>query len=113
MVNRIKALCKDAGITIQQLEKDLGMGNGAISKWENSVPKADRLYKVATYFGVTMEYLLTGKENPAEQVGRTETDNMIIDILSRVDPSVRQSVLDFLVSLESRLSNSDADQAGT
>lgn len=113
MVGRIKALCKKNGITIQQLEKDLGMGNAAISKWDKSSPKADNLYKVATYFGVTMEYLLTGKENPAERVGGTETDNMIIDILSRVDPSVRQSVLDFLVSLESRLSNSDAGQAET
>lgn len=61
MVNRIKTLCRDAGITIQQLEKDLGMGNGAISKWENSVPKADRLYKVAERLNVSAEYLLTGK----------------------------------------------------
>lgn len=113
MVSRIRSLCEARGITVAQLEREVIISNGSISKWDKSSPKADNLYKVATYFGVTMEYLLTGKENPAERVGGTETDNMIIDILSRVDPSVRQSVLDFLVSLESRLSNSDAGQAET
>ena len=100
MVNRIKALCRDAGITIQQLEKDLGMGNGAISKWEKSVPKADSLYKVSQRLNVSMEYLLTGIEKPADKLSGSDVDYEIIQVLSEVSPDVRQSVLDFLKSLK-------------
>ena len=55
----IKQLCKEKGISISQLEKDLDYGNGSLTK-----PKAissDRLYKIARYFDVQMEYLITGK----------------------------------------------------
>lgn len=42
-----------------QLENDLEYGNGSLAKAKSM--SADRLYKVAQYFGVSMEYLITGK----------------------------------------------------
>lgn len=100
MVNRIKALCKERGITIAKLEKDLILGNGSVSKWNSSSPKADTLYNVAEYFGVTMEYLLTGKEKPTEIIGGSAEDMELIQKLSDVSPEIRQSILNLLTSLE-------------
>jgi len=36
-----------------------------LSQWKNgrSTPKVDKLQKIADYFGVTIDYLLNGKEN--------------------------------------------------
>ena len=39
------------------------------SDWKNgrSNPKLDKLQKIADYFGVTVDYLMTGKEEPKEK----------------------------------------------
>ena len=60
-LERIKALCDAKGITISQLEKDLGYGNGSLAKSKSI--KADRLFEIAEYFDTTMDYLYDGKEN--------------------------------------------------
>ena len=55
----INQLCKGKGISLAQLEKELDYGNGSLAKSKNM--SADRMYKIAQYFGVSMEYLMTGK----------------------------------------------------
>lgn len=64
----IKQMCAGSGISIAQLENELGYGNGSIAKAKNM--SADRIYQIAQYFGVSMEYLMTGKTI-------NETDNEI------------------------------------
>ncbi len=55
---KIKELCKQKGISINQLEKEAGLTNGSISKWNNHMPQADRLKAVADVLKVKMEKLL-------------------------------------------------------
>jgi transcriptional regulator with XRE-family HTH domain len=59
-VEIIRKLCKERGVPVSQVENDLGYGNGSISKSKNM--SADRAYQIAKYFGVSVEYLMTGKE---------------------------------------------------
>ena len=58
-IDIIRQLCSKKGISISQLENELEYGNGSIAKSKNM--SADRMYKIAQYFGVSVEYLLTGK----------------------------------------------------
>ena len=58
-IDIIKQLCSNKGISVSQLESDLGYGNGSVAKSKNM--SADRMYQIAKYFGVSMEYLVTGK----------------------------------------------------
>ena len=60
--DKIKELCVRNGTTIQKLEETLNIGNGVISRWDKSSPKADNLKKVADYFGVTLDYLMSDEE---------------------------------------------------
>ena len=62
LYERIETLRKSKNISQGKLEKELGFSNGSISKWKNSTPTTERLQKLADYFGVTVEYLLTGEE---------------------------------------------------
>ena len=55
----IKQLCKDRNITIAQLEQELDYGNGSIAKSKGNM-SADRMFQIAKYFKVPMEYLMTG-----------------------------------------------------
>lgn len=64
--DRIKALAESSGKTIAAVEKDLGIGNGTIGRWDTSAPSADKLSAVADYFDVSVDYLL-GRE-PSDEV---------------------------------------------
>lgn len=71
---RIESLRKSQGLSQGKLEKQLGFSNGSISKWKNSTPKVERLQKLADFFGVSVEYLMTGKED--EQKKKDNTDDL-------------------------------------
>ena len=68
---RIESLRKSQGLSQGKLEKQLGFSNGSISKWKNSTPKVERLQKLADFFGVSVEYLMTGKENEQKEKDNT------------------------------------------
>lgn len=59
--DRVKNLANLRDISIPDLEKKCGFGNGTIGKWDGSVPNALKLSLVANELDTTMEYLLTGK----------------------------------------------------
>lgn len=56
--SRIKEFCSKRGISIYRLEKELGFSSCSICKWNVSVPSAEKLQKVADYFGVPISYFL-------------------------------------------------------
>lgn len=62
MYQKIKDLCEKNNISVYQLEKELGLSTGSVSKWEKSIPRADTLLKVAKHFNVSINYLLSDKE---------------------------------------------------
>ena len=51
-------LCKEKGISIARLERETGIGNGTIGRWEKSSPSVDNAKKVADFFGVTLDSLM-------------------------------------------------------
>ena len=69
---RIKSLAEKRGMGLATIDSALGFGNGTIGKWGKSAPSADKLKMVADYFGVTVDYLLTGEEVKKEKPFQTE-----------------------------------------
>lgn len=55
---RIKELCQSNGITIAELERELGFSNSTIRKWGQVSPSVDKIIKVANRFDVSVDYLL-------------------------------------------------------
>lgn len=64
MVERMRYLCKKRGINFKKLEIELHLGNGSLAKSSDKM-QCGRLKQVADYFGVTMEYLMTGQDPAA------------------------------------------------
>ena len=58
LVDKIRALCEERGMTIAALERELGFGNGVIARWEKHNPRVSAVKTVADYFGVTVDSLL-------------------------------------------------------
>ena len=62
MKQRIKDLCQKHGISMNALEKKLGLGIGYISKLGKTVPSTKKIQLIADYFQVSVDYIMTGKE---------------------------------------------------
>ena len=58
MVNRIKTLAKDRGLTILQVEELCNIGKNSIYNWDTSQPAVDKVKRVADLLGVTVDELL-------------------------------------------------------
>lgn len=57
MYRKIKDLCNSAGITITGLESKLGFARGSLSKIDNHKLSAEKLQKIADYFGIRVDWL--------------------------------------------------------
>ena len=57
------------GATAYQVAKATGISTATLTNWKKGryTPKQDKLQKIADYFGVTVEYLMTGKNEPKEK----------------------------------------------
>lgn len=74
----IKILSRKKGLSINQLEKTLGLSKGSLCRIDTNRPSVDRLQKIADFFEVSLDYLMTGKEEPKsnapELTARDERD---------------------------------------
>lgn len=55
ILKRISQLCKERGISIARLERETGISNGTIGRWDVSSPSVNNLAAVANYFGVSID----------------------------------------------------------
>ena len=62
--SRIFALLKEQGKTQTALATHIGIRVATVSAWkaQNTDPSANLLEKIAEFFGVSVDYLVTGKE---------------------------------------------------
>lgn len=54
----VAQLCGEHHITLTELERRLGFGQGSIGKWKDSTPKVDKIIAIANYFHVSTDYLM-------------------------------------------------------
>lgn len=90
LIQLIKELANEEGISLAELERRTGLSSGSITKWGKSSPSADKLQKIADHFDVSVDYLLgrTSKRNYYDLTERDELDiqkelQMMIDDLSK------------------------------
>lgn len=58
LVKTIKNTCKNFGITVAQLEKELGYSPSLISRWVKTSPSIDKIVEIADYFNVPIDELI-------------------------------------------------------
>lgn len=75
IVEKIRMLCNEKSMTIAELERNVGLGAGTVSRWNVRVPGVDKVQKVADYFSVTTDYLLGRVDIP-----NWATEQNVLDI---------------------------------
>ena len=73
MYEVFEQLLQKHGVTPYKVAKEAGVTQTALSNWKSgrSTPSSKTLQKVADYFGVTVDYLMTGRN---ELTARDERD---------------------------------------
>lgn len=68
MYENFSKLLQLKGVTPYKVSKETGVSQSTLSDWKRglSTPKQDKLQKIADYFNVSLEYLMTGKEKDNE-----------------------------------------------
>lgn len=69
MYDVFEQLLQKHGITAYKVSKDTGVTQTSLSNWKagRNTPSAKTLQKIADYFGVSVDYLMTGKEDVKEK----------------------------------------------
>ena len=64
MYEIFEQLLKNNNVTAYKVTKETGVTQSTLSDWKRgrSTPKSDNMKKIADYFGVTVDYLMTGKK---------------------------------------------------
>ena len=93
---RIRALRRSKKLTQAQLAKIVGVSSPAVTEWEKDgyLPKAASLEAIANEFGVTAEYILTGKTTGS-------LDNNIVPVTSKLLPVLSWVQAGSMTSVES------------
>ena len=119
----IKHLCDEHGIALTALEKELGFGRGSLGKLKSSGTSANRLQKIADYFGVSIEYLMTGDEKEggekyylneettkmAQDIFENKELRMLFDTARDAEPEDLQAVHNMLLALKRKERGSTDD----
>lgn len=69
MYEIFEQLLQKYGITPYKISKETGITQSTLSDWKRgiSTPKQDKLQKIADYFGVSLAYIVSGKEEPVKK----------------------------------------------
>lgn len=100
MLDIIRKLCQEKGITVTQLETEIGISKNSIYRWQANKPSIDKVQKVAAYFGVTTSELLgeDTKKDPA-QSAESLTDGFI-NLYASLSPEQQAKVEAFAKFLQ-------------
>ena len=92
----IASFRKSANLTQAELAKNLNVSDKPVSKWESGrgYPEITQLHALAQFFGVSVDYLLTGERN-----GITVAGSIIVDTVKNISTYPEKGMLSIISSL--------------
>lgn len=116
MYSIFEELLQKHGVSTYKVSKETGIAQSVFSSWKNgiSTPKQDKMQKIADYFNVSLEYLMTGKEKEggekyylndetakmAQDIFENKELRMLFDTARDAEPEDLQAVHNMLLALK-------------
>ena len=96
-------LCRDNGIFPNNVAKEIGVSSGSITLWKKgTVPQGATLQKIASYFNVSVDYLLGNAPPPEEEKSPAELHQELAELWEQLDEAGREEAMRYLEYLRSR-----------
>lgn len=109
-------LLQKFGVTAYKVSKATGISQSSLSDWKlgKVTPKTDNMKKIADYFGVSLEYLMTGKEKEggetyylnedttkiAQDIFENKELRLLFDTARNAEPEDLKAVHNMLLALK-------------
>ena len=103
----LSKLCTKKGISITQLTVMLGISKSNVTNWKNgSIPKSDKIQQIASYFGVSTDYLL-GNETEGKSLDEQlkGIDFALHSESKELTDGEKQDVLNFVKFIKAKREN--------
>lgn len=98
MYEIFEQLLQKYGVSAYKVAKETGVTQSTLSDWKRgrSTPKSENMKKLADYFGVSIDYLMTGKEETEKEPQLKPKDEKDIkNILANTEQLLKQDGLMF------------------
>lgn len=98
MYEIFEQLLQKYGVSAYKVSKATGVTQSTLSDWKRgrSTPKSENMKKLADYFGVSIDYLMTGKEESQKEPQLKPKDEKDIkNILANTEQLLKQEGLMF------------------
>lgn len=98
MYEIFQKLLKEHGLTAYRVAKETGVTTATLTSWKQGkyTPKPEKMQKIADYFGVSLTYLMTGKEETEKEPKLKPKDQKDInEILANTEQLLKQDGLMF------------------
>jgi transcriptional regulator with XRE-family HTH domain len=92
---------------VKELAEKTGINKRTLDNYltgHNSVPAADLAVKIADALGVTVEYLITGRDSRSEKLLQPE-ERKLLSLFEILDDKDKQIVMTMIESMASRYAN--------
>ena len=113
MYEIFEKLCEQRNVTPYKVSKATGISRTTLSDWKSGKYqlKHEKLQKIADYFGVSVEYLTTGKQPSgyylndetakiAQQIFENPNLRALFDVSADATPDDLKMVADFMMRLK-------------
>lgn len=98
MYEIFEQLLQKYGVSSYKVAKETGVTQSTLSDWKRgrSTPKSENMKKLADYFGVSIDYLMTGKDDSIKEPKLNAKDEKdIMNILANTKQLLKQDGLMF------------------
>lgn len=91
-------LLNEKGVTAYKVGKATGIAPSTFTDWKTgrSAPKQEKLQKIADYFGVTLDYLMTGEER--DYLYSDENSDLLVTFTRKLksDPTFAERITRYM-----------------
>lgn len=100
--DRMKECMKSKGVTVEQMMKDVFGPHATVNQYQSIKTRglyfrADDTLAFANYFGVSVEWLLTGEE---KKDTRSPEEKMFVDLFNQLDGTAKATILTLMTQLK-------------
>ena len=110
MYKIFESLLHERGVTAYKVAKATGISTASLTDWKKgrSSPKADKLQKIADYFGVSVDYLLgnkTKEKAPTVEVDdeRSAKRKMLFDLFNSMTDEELDAMIAFTNAIQKKI----------
>lgn len=103
LFERVQTLIKEQGLTIKQVERECGLANATIRRWETQTPNITSVQKVAHLLHVSIDYLVDGSSSftnsnipVCDGISLDESEIEIVAMYRVLDARGKEDLLDYL-----------------